>query len=337
MKILYFSGILCLSLSCQANAADIRDQLNIQTGKAELVIPNIQPQDAANQIKDSLSQFAIPANINFRTLPSETLSRPDEPTAKQVYIQGAPAIEYQCGTAYAEITKRPPPVKNAFYYNAEGLQACLYSFQKGVKIYLIFTVARKTESLTSGLFNGITRAIRGTDGERITGQLNENIEAIRKNIPSLLVEKLEAPGMPIQEPDKAAVAALIPAKTEGAASSVRPVTQAKAVPTQAAASVEKPASIDLSFVGARKELTAMGFRFYDQDQFVDAVRRNDFLTLRLFLAAGAIRPGAEDSKGKTALSLVQKNSEMNMWLNMFVEAEKEGKYPGDIGSAVIEK
>ena len=297
MKLFYVTGALCLSFSYQVSAADIRDQLNVQTGKAELVIPNMQPQDVANQVKDALSQFAIPANLNFRTLPSEIPVRPDEPIAKQVYIQGAPAIEYQCRTAYAEITKRPPPVKNAFYYNAEFLQACLYPFQKGVKAYLIFTVARKTESLTGGLFNGITKAIRGEDGDRITGQLNENIAAIKKNIPYLLVERLEAPSMPVQEPDKEAVAALIPSKAE-ALPLPQPGTQAaQAVATQVAAPVEKPASVDLSFVGARKELTAMGFKFYDQDQFVDAARRNDLLTLRLFLAAGGIRPGAPDSKG----------------------------------------
>lgn len=335
MKLSYFGGIVCLCMSCNTYAADIRDQLNIQTGKAELVIPNMQPQDVANQVKDALSQFAIPANLNFRTLPSEIPARPDEPTAKQIYIQGAPAIEYQCRTAYAEITKRPPPVKNAFYYNVEGLQACLYAFQKGVKVYLIFTVARKTESLTSGLFNGIAKAIRGDDGERITGQLNENIESIRKNIQSLLVERLEAPGKPVEEPDKAAVAALIPVKAEVVVSPPQSVTQA--APAQTSVPVEKPASVDLSFVGARKELTAMGFKFYDQDQFVDAVRRNDFLTLRLFLAAGAIRPGAPDSKGETALALAQKNLEMKIWLNAFVEAEKAGKYPGDISSAVIAK
>lgn len=338
MKLFYVTGALCLSLSCQVSAADIRDQLNVQTGKAELVIPNMQPQDVANQIKDALSQFAIPANLNFRTLPSEIPARPDEPTAKQVYIQGAPAIEYQCRTAYAEITKRPPPVKNAFYYNAEFLQACLYPFQKGVKAYLIFTVARKTESLTSGLFNGITKAIRGDDGDRITGQLNENIAAIKKNIPSLLVERLEAPGVPVQEPDKDAVVALIPPKTEASLPSPQPGVQAvQAVPTQVTAPIEKPASVDLSFVGARKELTAMGFKFYDQDQFVDSARRNDLLTLRLFLAAGGIRPGAPDSRGETALSLVQKNLEMKILLSAFVEAEKAGKYPGDISSAVIAK
>lgn len=339
MKAMLLRAAIFLCLPFQAYAADIRDQLNVQTGKAELVIPSMQPQEAATKIKDAISQWAIPANLNFRTLPAEIPARPDEPIAKQIYFQGAPAIEYQCKTAYAEITKNPPPVKNLFYYNQEFLQACVYPFQKGVKVYLIFTIARKTESLTSGVFNGITKAVRGSDGDRISGQLNENIESIKKKISSLLVEKLEAPGLPVQEPDKEAVAALIPLKAETPPIAATPSTQqpSLAQASQSPAPVEKPENIDLSFVGARKELTAMGFKFYDQDQFVDSARRNDLLSLRLFLAAGAIHPGAPDSKGDTALALARNNFEMKLLLNAFVEAEKAGKYPGDISSAVLGK
>lgn len=92
MKVQFVCGVLALGLTSHVYA-DIRDQLNVQTGKAEIVIPNMQPQDVAAQIQDALSQFAIPANINYRTLPSTSPAHPDEPTAKQVYIQGAPAIE----------------------------------------------------------------------------------------------------------------------------------------------------------------------------------------------------------------------------------------------------
>jgi hypothetical protein len=95
--------------------------------------------------------------------------------------------------------------------------------------------------------------------------------------------------------------------------------------------------IDLTLVGARKELTAMGFKFHDQDQFVDAARRNDFLTVRLFLAAAGIRPGSADSKGDTALSFAKDKTEMKFWLNLFVEAEKQGDYPGNISEAVFAK
>lgn len=258
---------------------------------------------------------------------------------KQLVISGAPATDYVCSGAYAEITKTPPPVQNAFYYNRELLHSCLYAFQGGVKVDIIFHIVRSTESLTSSLFNGITKAIRGSDGERITSQLKDNIAEIKKNLPALLVSRIEAPGMPIQEPDKEAVARLIPPQQEtetvGQAKQNSPVA---AAPTQTPSAVSQPAGgIDLSFIGARKELTAMGFKFYDQDQFVDAARRNDFLTVRLFLAAGAIRPGAADSKGQTALGFANKNPEMKFFLTTFAEAEKQGRYPVNISDAVFAK
>lgn len=81
----------------------------------------------------------------------------------------------------------------------------------------------------------------------------------------------------------------------------------------------------------------MGFKFFDQDQFFDAARRNDTLTFRLFLAAGGIRPAGSDSKGETAAASLPKNSEIRSTLNLFIEADKAGKYPGDIGSAVHSK
>jgi hypothetical protein len=81
----------------------------------------------------------------------------------------------------------------------------------------------------------------------------------------------------------------------------------------------------------------MGFKFYDQDQFVDAARRDDFLTVRLFLAAAAIRPSAPDSKGQTALSFAKDKTEMKFFLTLFAEAEKKGEYPGKIGEAALSK
>ena len=53
---------LVLSVTNAAVAADIRDQFNVQTSKAELVVPNARAQDVAAQVKDALSQFAIPSS-----------------------------------------------------------------------------------------------------------------------------------------------------------------------------------------------------------------------------------------------------------------------------------
>ncbi len=277
-----------LTLSLAASAADIRDQMEVQTGKAELVIPDMTPQAVATQVKEAISQWSIPANANFRSLPSTIPARPDEPSAVQKYYGGAPAVLYECKTAYAQITKMPPPVQNAFAFIAEETQACVYPFQKGVKVYLLLTRAKKTESLTAGLFNGITKAIQGSDDERITKQLNENIASIKEKIPSLLIEKIEVPGVAVQEPDKEAVAALIPKKVEAplqvTAQAVVPAT----APTPQQASTQAK-------IEARKNLTAMGMQYHSQEHFVAAIRRKDDVAVQLYLDAGGLDLSAKEN------------------------------------------
>lgn len=46
-----------------------------------------------------------------------------------------------------------------------------------------------------------------------------------------------------------------------------------------------------SMLAARKELTAMGLKYFDQAEYDAAVRRNDQLAIALFIRAGAIKPG----------------------------------------------
>jgi len=292
---LYRSVVLGLSglfLSFSA-AADIRDTVEVRTGKAELVIPAMQAQDVTRLVKEAVSSWSIPASANVRYMPSVIPQRPDEPASQEKWFSGTPVIEYSCKTAYAEITKTPPSVKNAFYLAAERLQACVYPFQKGAKVYLIFSTVRKTEALTSGLFTGITKAIRGDDGDWMTKQLVENIDAIKKAIPSVLVEKIEVPGNPLQEPDKAAVAALIPDRPAQAAVAVQPAAAPVVGPVAAAPST-MAAKIE-----ARKNLTAMGLQYHSQEQFLGAIQRNDDVAVHLYLDAGGIGLTAKGSNGKT--------------------------------------
>lgn len=288
-------GVMAV-LSLQANAKDIRDQWNIQISKAELVFPGTPPQDAASGIKDALSQFAIPANLSYRAMPSAPPARPGAPKLKQM-ATAVPSPEYVCEDAYAEISKRPPPVQNAFAFIVEGHQICLYSFAQGVKAYVIYYNIKKTESLTSGLFNGITRAIRGSDEDRAAGQLQENIDAIRAKLPNVLVERLEIPGRPAQTPDLDAVAALIPPEP----------TLAPAVPMAIPAAAAAGTSVQAK-VEARKNLNAMGMVYHSQPQFIEAIRRKDDVAVQLFIAGGGIRLDAADSSGQTPLQIAQAHS-----------------------------
>lgn len=282
-----------------AQAQDIRDQWDIQISKAELVFPGAQPQQVAAGVKDAISQYAIPANLSYRTLPSPAPVRPGAPVLKQM-ATSVPSPEYLCEGAYAEITKRPPPVQNAFAFILEGHQLCLYSFDKGVKAYVIYYSVKKMESLTSGLFNGITRAIRGKDEDRAAVQLKENIASIREKLPSLLVARIEVPGLPVETPDAQAVAALIPP-----ASAVPAAPAVAAAPAAAAAAPAVAPTGLQAKVEARKNLNAMGMTYHSQAQFLDAIRRNDDVAVQLFLDGGGINAQQADAAGQTPLQLAQ--------------------------------
>lgn len=59
---------------------------------------------------------------------------------------------------------------------------------------------------------------------------------------------------------------------------------------------------------ARKDLTSMGLRYYDREQFLDAVKRDDALAVELFVAARGLDVGARDADGLTALELARRRN-----------------------------
>jgi hypothetical protein len=58
---------------------------------------------------------------------------------------------------------------------------------------------------------------------------------------------------------------------------------------------------------ARKDLNAMGLRYYDEKQFLDAARRNDALAVELFVAGRGVNLGATTWDGRTALDIARDN------------------------------
>ena len=58
---------------------------------------------------------------------------------------------------------------------------------------------------------------------------------------------------------------------------------------------------------ARKDLTAMGLRYFDNGQFLDAVKRNDALAVELYLIGRGINPSAKGSDGRSALDIARAN------------------------------
>ena len=292
-------GALAVAISGAAAAKDIRDQWDVKISKAELVFPNAQPQTVATAVKAAISQFAIPASLSYLPTSAQPTARPGAPSLKRL---SAISQEYVCDGAFAEIRKTPPPVENAFAFIREGHHVCLYEFEKGVKAYVMYYNIKKLESLTSGLFGGITRAIRGSDEDRATQQLQENIGWIREKLPNVLVEKIDVPGKPVEAPDAAAVAALIPAAVAAQPVAAQVVATAPVASAVAAAPAQNSAQTKIE---ARKHLTAMGMTYHSQSQFFEAIERQDDVAVQLFLDSGGIQPEAKNAKGKTALQLAQ--------------------------------
>ena len=58
---------------------------------------------------------------------------------------------------------------------------------------------------------------------------------------------------------------------------------------------------------ARKDLNAMGLRYYDEGQFLDAVKRSDQLAVQLFIASRGVNLEARTWSGRSALDIARDN------------------------------
>jgi hypothetical protein len=56
---------------------------------------------------------------------------------------------------------------------------------------------------------------------------------------------------------------------------------------------------------ARKDLTAMGLKYHDPNDFLEAVRRDDQLAVGLFVEGRGVNLGAKDAQGRTALEIAR--------------------------------
>lgn len=63
---------------------------------------------------------------------------------------------------------------------------------------------------------------------------------------------------------------------------------------------------------ARKDLNAMGLRYYDERQFLDAAKRNDTLAVELFVAGRGVDLGAKTWDGRTALDIAHDNGNQQL-------------------------
>ena len=65
-------------------------------------------------------------------------------------------------------------------------------------------------------------------------------------------------------------------------------------------------SVDRS-LQARKDLTAMGLRYHDHGEFLDAVKRNDQLAVELFIAGRGVDVAKRAWTGRSALDIARDN------------------------------
>ena len=65
-------------------------------------------------------------------------------------------------------------------------------------------------------------------------------------------------------------------------------------------------SVDRS-LQARKDLTAMGLRYFDEGQFLDAAKRNDQLAVELFIAGRGVNLDARTWNGRNAADIARDN------------------------------
>ncbi len=77
------------------------------------------------------------------------------------------------------------------------------------------------------------------------------------------------------------------------------------------AALGEPASTQRA-LQARRDLHAMGLRYYDSAQFLDAAGRDDVLAVELFLRARGVNPQVRDAEGRTALDLARRNGNRRM-------------------------
>jgi len=58
---------------------------------------------------------------------------------------------------------------------------------------------------------------------------------------------------------------------------------------------------------ARKDLTAMGLRYFDAKDYLEAVKRDDALAVELFIAGRGVNLGSRDADGRSAADIARAN------------------------------
>ena len=219
-------------------------------------------------------------------------------------------------------------------------RACLFPYQGGYRVnyFAIFGMQSGAGNRNPNVLAAMLgRAMAGAVGlgnssnfinktlERMEGNLKE--QGVEARLVQLHPKELEgrvvvaddlpppavaaAPAQPAAQPVQLASAPqMVPMGSGGLVQQNLPPELARmreeALRSQQAAKQPSPKTnpqgTEMSASDARKELTAMGLQYYNQEQFVAAIRRGDTLAVDLYLAGGGIDLNAGGA-GKTPLAI----------------------------------
>jgi hypothetical protein len=211
------------------------------------------------------------------------------------------------------------------------LQACVFGYRHGyrVNVYALFgqkSGASSIASLSGTLGRMITNSVGLGDSSKF---IVETIDDIEKRLAAITPQVARVEQFPLQA-DKAVAAdpagALSPqesealqrqpdgARADAAAPSLPPevAAQLRAATAMlqqrrgelAPAPVQQQGRTDPQ-VQARKDLSAMGLSYFNQEQFVEAVKRDDKVACELFLTGGAVSASKKGRDGLTPIQLAK--------------------------------
>lgn len=183
---------------------------------------------------------------------------------------------------------------------------------------MVISYRASSTGLGASIVGGISKMIKGSDAENSDRLANYLIGKLREKAPDLLVARIEIPGQPTRTPDLLAIQERIPeALVAAAPAAVQPARGEAAQiasPLAGGGNSATQQTGQQAMLEARKNLAAMGLTYYDQAQFVAAIKRRDELAVDLYLKAGGVDLAAQDANGQTPVEIALESSSTKIFV-----------------------
>ncbi|QZA78205.1 hypothetical protein K4H28_01930 [Deefgea tanakiae] len=278
-NILRTAALLALASSANAGLLDdvTKETNNSKEYFAIWDIPNVTNPDALyDQLKDSIRVQATSAHATRPIQAAEPPEFPSKMEFKGITVMGITIPMPSCNGHNFQITTMDNSM--AQFGDSTMMMACVFPYQTGMRInyYARFSEQVGTSSLISGAFLGkmLTKAIGLGDSSKFVASTMDQIDADLKKM-----------GL------QATLIQLQPAM-EGKIVSADPIAAQLQKNKQSASNTQ-------ATLAARKELTGIGLTYSSRDQFVDAIKRGDVITVDLFVKARGVDLKSADASGKT--------------------------------------